>query len=570
MKLTDALSKTLIERGIDTAFGVQGGAAANIFHSLETSGINVIYTLHEQAASLAAASYARASGKIGCVVVTSGPGGTNTLTGVLGAWQDSVPCIYISGGVRSPHLSYGKNVRQVGTQEAPIVDIVKPITKYSKVIRGSGNFCMEINKAIDISMENRSGPVWIDIPLDVQLLQLSEVKYNQSSNPLNYFSGELEKYKYVIDYLNKSDYPLMILGNGIHQSTMVEEIRNFISNNSVPFVTTWTGQDLFTTKNILNLGVIGMSGQKGANQAVFFADLLLCVGTHLSIPQTTTLIETFAPQAKKIIVDIDSEEIRNCNVKFDLSINANLRSFIPWLNKQEIPKNKWDSNIKSKFKDLNWYEPKKQNGVNSFVYNKHLTSLAPPKSCFIVDGGGTIAYTGFQSTQITHYEQRIIGSSSMSSMGTGLAETVGVFATKKFEKLFCIIGDGSFAMNIQDLQTISSLKIPVVISVINNNGYLAIRQTQDGFMGSKYYGTHPDWGLKLPDTEQISKAFDVEYIRLENPNAINDVSEILLTKRKPIVCEVIVDQDQDILFQQKYKDMGEGVSIPQPLSDMYP
>ena len=564
MKLTDIIPIVLSKNNVSHAFGLQGGAVVHIFDSIERNNISVTYTLHEQAASLAAISYARING-FGCCVTTTGPGSTNALTGLLGAWNDSIPVLFVSGQVRSNHVSYGKNVRQVGTQEAPICEIVKPITKLAKFIDSPENFQLEIENAVKVAKEGRPGPVWIDIPLEYQWM---DVPYNEESiiqkkteKLLN-----LDEYKYL---LKESTKPLLVLGNGIHLSRTESLCKEYIESSQIPFVCNWTSQDLFVNSHPLNLGVIGMSGQKGANKAVFEADLIICLGTHLSIPHTTTLYKDYAGQAKKILINIDKDQINNLNIDFDTIIHSELNVFFT----EAISQIKEKKNIlldTKKYKNLNWYFIDQAKFPNSNVWNRQLTSKAPSKSCFIVDGGGTALYTGFQSTYISSDDQRIICSSGMSSMGTGLAETIGAFFTHKFTNYYCIIGDGSFFMNVQDLHTISQHKIPVIISVINNNGYLAIRHTQSEFQDKRFFGTHPEWGLTMPILEKIANGFDIPYRKMDQPDKMSGMISELMSIQGPVVCEVVTDPNQEALFKQKYLKNSDGSFSPMSLQDMYP
>ena len=304
MKLTDALAKVLKENKVKNVFGLQGGAVVHIFDSLEKNKIKVTYNHHEESAALGAVANAKISNNIGCVVVTTGPASTNAITGLLAAWQDSVPCLFISGQARSGHTSYGKKVRQVGTQEVNICDIVKPITKYCKFIRNKNFFLSELKKAIFIARSGRPGPVWLDVPLDIQW---SKINFKKSKT-IKIKNIEKIKYKEKIlfnQFLKKSKKPLFILGYGLRSETILnKKIKAIFKKYQIPFVTTWNAADLFSTTHKLNLGIIGMSGQRGANKAVFSADLLICLGTHLSIPHTTTLYKEYAPKAKKIIINI--------------------------------------------------------------------------------------------------------------------------------------------------------------------------------------------------------------------------------------------------------------------------
>ena len=321
MKTTDLLATILKKNNLKSAFGLQGGAVVHIFDSLIKKKIDVTFTHHEQSAALAAVSYAKSVNGIGCAVVTTGPGSTNAITGLLAAWQDSIPVIFISGQARANHTSYNKKVRQVGTQETNICDIVRPITKYSTFLDNIENFQNEVDKAIKIAISGRPGPVWIDIALDIQWQKIKKIRKikkiikNHSLKNIKKQNNQINK---SVQLLNNSKNPLLVFGYGVVLSGInKEQIKKILKNKSIPCVLTWNTADLLPTDNKFNLGIIGMSGQRGANKAVFNSDLIVCVGNHLSIPHTTTLYKNFAPKAKKIIVNIDEDQLKNLNVKFD-------------------------------------------------------------------------------------------------------------------------------------------------------------------------------------------------------------------------------------------------------------
>ena len=568
MKLTDTFAILLKKFNVKHVFGLQGGAVVHFFDSLERKKIKVTYTNHEQSAALAGVSYAKTTQNIGCVIVTTGPGSTNAITGLLAAWQDSVPCLFISGQARSNHVSYGKKVRQVGTQETNICDIVRPITKYTKFIKKKETFVNEVLKAVNIAKSGRPGPVWLDVALEIQWgdirfneLKISLNKKRIKKNNISVFNKSLKLFK-------KAKKPLLILGFGLRSSLKNNlNLAKLINKCKIPFVTTWNGADLFPSTYPYNLGIIGMSGLRGANKSAFESDLLVCLGTHLSIPHTTTLYENYAPRAKKIIVNIDKVQLKNLNVKFNLKINDDVNNFVDWLSKKNIGPYKW-KNI-NKFKKMNFYLPKKTKYPNSNVFIRELTRQNKDKTCVVVDGGGTALYSGFQSSIIKPYD-RIICSSSMSAMGTGLAETIGAWKSKKFKKIICIIGDGSFLMNIQDLQTIAQDKINASIILINNNGYLAIRHTQKEFLKGKYFGTHPDGNLTFPSFRKVTKAFNINYIAVKTSNDIQKAINFIKKSKKPNICEVFVSDDQPPFFKQGYQTNEDGTFTPQPLSEMYP
>ena len=568
MKVTDLIANVLKKNDINYVFGLQGGAVVHIFDSFAKNKIDITYTHHEESAALAAVANAKTTNQTGCAVVTTGPGTTNAITGLLAAWQDSVPVIFISGQARSTHTSYNKKVRQVGTQEVNICDIVRPITKYTKFIDNKKNVFKEITKALKIAKSGRPGPVWLDLALEIQWQDIkidkSKIKYIKKEKHINLAKTTKE----AIKKINYSKKPLFVIGAGVKSAGLkVSELKKFFLKNKIPFVLTWNTIDFFETSLNENLGVIGMSGLRGANKAIFNCDLIISIGNHLPIPQTTTLYNSYAPQAKKIIVNIDKDQIKNLTVKFDLKINMDAKLFFNQIEKKIIPKkNNWYSS----FKELNWYEPKKSKFINPNRFIRQLSDSLANESAIIIDGGGTALYAGFQSI-IIKKKTRVICSSSISSMGTGLAETIGVHSSRKFEKLVCIIGDGSFLMNSQDLQTIAQKKINVVIVLVNNKGYLAIRHTQKEFLKAKYLGTSaPD--ITFPNFEKLSKAYDLKYIKIKKDND-TDINETIKKINKingPIVCELFTDPDSQSLFKQGYKRIENGTFAPMDLSEMFP
>tara|TARA_B100000989_G_scaffold17639_1_gene11629 strand:- start:3535 stop:5268 length:1734 start_codon:yes stop_codon:yes gene_type:complete len=566
MKVTDLIAKLLKQNKIDHAFGLQGGAVVHIFDSLIKNKINITFTHHEESAALAAVSNAKAKQQIGCAVVTTGPGTTNAITGLLSSWQDSVPVIFISGQARSNHTSYNKKVRQVGTQEVNICDIVRPITKYTKFIKDKETVIDEFNKAITIAKSGRPGPVWLDLALEVQW---QDVKINKNKiklikqRKLKFSSNNVQQ---SIKEINSSVRPIFILGAGIKSSGInINELKKFFSKNKIPFVLTWNTIDLFETKLRENLGIIGMSGLRGANKAVFESDLIICLGNHLPIPQTTTLYNSYAPNSKKIIINIDKYQLKNLNVSFDYKLNLDAKFFFNKIkNKIKIKKSNWYID----YKNLNWYEPKKDKFVNPNRFLKRLSHEINDKTGYIIDGGGTALYAGFQSIEVKK-NTNIICSSSISSMGTGLAETIGADASKKFERLICIIGDGSFLMNSQDLQTISQKKINVIIVLVNNKGYLAIRHTQKEFLNKKYYGTKsPD--ITFPNFKNLSKAYNINYLKVKNEKKLDLIIKKIRKLKGPIICELCTNPDSQSLFKQGYKTNKDGTFSPMELSEMYP
>ena len=340
---------------------------------------------------------------------------------------------------------------------------------------------------------------------------------------------------------------MLVLGYGVRLSNLQNNLYKIIKKKKIPFVSTWNGLDIFPTKDNYNLGVIGIYGAQGANKALHDSDLIICLGTRMAIPHTGTLFKEFSPLSKKIIVNNDKHELNNLNVKFDLKVHAELSQVVNLF--KNIKKFKSWNLIR--YKNLNWNNQKKGTKPNSKVLVKLITSIPIYSKCIITDGSGNALYTTYQCSDVKKRD-RIICSAAVSSMGAGLAETIGAGLSKKFKKIICIIGDGSIAMNIQDLQTIRDYNINCLILLINNNGYKAIRDSQKVFLNKKYYGAHPEWKLKLPNFEKISAAFGIKYFKIKNSfTSINKLKN-LLDYKKPLICEVFVDEDENILFKQNF------------------
>lgn len=582
MKVSDYIAQFLQAKGILYVFGLQGGAVVHLFDSIHrTPGLQAIYCHHEQCAALAAVSYSRVSGNIGAVIVTTGPGATNAITGLLAAWQDSIPCLFLSGQTRKEHTSYGRKVRQVGTQELNIVDVVRPITKHAKFIDSLDNLEEELERAYQISIGGRPGPVWLDIPVNLQWERFEP----KDVRPQPVKAGDALRTEFldVAALLATASKPLVIAGYGIRAGKAVDKFREFVAETELPFVTTWTAADFLPTDHPLNLGIVGMCGQRGANKAVHTADLLLVLGSHLSIPHTSTLFDQFAPDAKKVVVDIDPDELANLNIKVDLPIEADVNALFDWFkvshSGQHVPGAGWRESY-SVFKEMNTVDSglearsqhrsqHKAGRINSYVFNELMTRALPDDVCVVVDGGGTALYTGFQSTQIKG-RQRIVCSSGMSAMGTGLAESLGACLANRRRLTTCLIGDGSFLMNVQDLQTLAHHHLPVKVFVLNNGGYLAIRHTQAVFLEKRYVGTSLEGGLSFPKISRIAAAFEIPYFLVNSLAAASGVVEDMLNADGPSICEVMVPEDQEMLFKQGFARNKDGVFSPMSLAEMWP
>ncbi|MFC1496425.1 thiamine pyrophosphate-binding protein [Candidatus Margulisiibacteriota bacterium] len=562
MKLTDYVAEFLSRQGIKYVFGLTGGAAVHLFDSLDKNKkITPIYNHHEQAAALAAEAYARTTNNLGAAIVTTGPGGVNAITGLVAAWLDSIPCIFISGQTRKEHSSHNKKIRQLGSQEFDILSLVKPVSKYAVMIDDPKMIKYHLQKAVYVARSGRPGPVWIDLPLNLQWSEIMPERLKSFKPPAAQQSSG-PKIKKCFKLLKQARRPLVLAGHGIRLSHAEKEFKKFIKKSRIPFVSSWNAADLFPEGREYNLGVPGIFGQRGANLAVQNCDLLISIGSHLAIPLTGIQYASFARGAKIVMVDIDPVELAFKTVRVDLSICADAGQFLCRVQQKAHVNNVWQERC-AKYQAYNvmpaqWKKQKKY--VNPYVLVDFLYHKLGKDDQVVVDGGGTINQIAFQAFTGQKIG-RIIISAGICSMGTGLPESIGACFARGRKRTICLCGDGSMQLNIQELQTIAQHRLPVIIFVFNNSGYLAIRNTQDGFLKSNYTGSAAGGGLRLPDFKKVAKAYGIESVQIKNHKELAKKVKNVLSKTGPVVCEIMVSPKQEIIPRTGFN---------RPLEDMYP
>lgn len=580
MKLTDYMIDFLSKQGIKYVFGFTGGGVVHIFDSVDKNPhLKPVYCHHEQAAALAAVAYSRVTNNLGAAIVTTGPGGTNTITGVLSAWQDSIPCIFISGQARIEHTSHGKSLRQLGTQEFDILSVVKPITKYSAMVEDEKMIRYHLEKAVYFAKEGRPGPVWIDLPLNFQWASVDPGSLTTFISPKIHKSSflgtdVLVDYNKTYEFLLKAKRPLILAGYGIRLAHAENEFRKLIEELQVPFVSSWNASDYLPTDNGLYIGRIGIAGQRGANLAVQNCDLLLAIGSRLSIPLTGTLFKAFAREAKIIAVDIEKKELECKTVHVDLPIHCDAKYFLDTM--LIIPRDTakvidWRKKCEhyKKFNGIERIIKKREKYVNPYVFIDILSDELGHQDVIVVDGGGTNLYISFQAFKVKA-GQRLITSSAIASMGTGLPESIGACLANNKKRTICLTGDGSLQLNIQELQTIIHNKLPIKIFVMNNNGYLAIRHTQKAFLESNFTGSSPEGGLTIPNYQKVAKAYGIKSARIsKNIELLKGIRSVLHTEG-PVLCEIMVSPEQELIATQGFDRQEDGTFSPRPLEDMYP
>ena len=567
IKFSDYVFKYLSSKGIDTVFTVSGGAAAHLLDSLGKSNFNYICNNHEQACAMSAEGYARIANKPAVVLVTNGPGSTNTLTGVVGAYQDSIPMIVISGQVPCSQsmTSYPDlSLRQIGVQECNIIDIVSTVTKYSTKITDINSAAFILNAAYNLAISGRKGPVWLDIPIDIQNKYIEESYFDDPPPCKNYVYT-----KTLLQKLEQSKRPLIITGNGIHLSQTEEKFHEFLQKIKIPCVSTWTSKDLFNQEDPLFVGNFGIIGERAANYAIQNADLLLILGSRLSVLNTGYQSHLFAPQAYKIMVDIDENEIKKPSLSIDLPINTNLINFFKSMENIDCCEKKdWINSLLDLKKDLDIFkEPHIEDeiSVNSYRFIERLSEKIDDH--IVVTDMGT-SFTCTMQALRTNGKSRLFTSSACCSMGFGLPGAIGASLASN-KPIICIAGDGGFQMNIQELQTVITNKIPIKIFVLNNQGYLAITIMQDNLFDKNYVASENSSGVVSPNFCKIAEAYGLKTYKI-NCNDDLDLIDEVLSETGPVLCEINMNRNQLMIPRvQSEKDINGNI-VSNPLDKMYP
>ncbi len=575
IKLSDYIAKRLKEvHHVDHFFMVSGGGAMHLNDSL---GRYLSYTAnhHEQACAIAAEGYARINQRLAVVNVTTGPGGLNCLNGVFGQWTDSVPVLYISGQVKySTTMESCKNIhlRQLGDQEVDIISVVSPLTKYAKMVIDPTEIKYHLDRAIYEATSGRKGPVWLDIPMNVQSALIEEDDLKEFITPSK--SVYDLKINSVIEKLKTAKRPLLVCGHGIRLAGQKNELLSLLDNTDIPVVTTFNGVDLIPTEHKNFCGRIGTVGQRAGNFTLQNADLIIFLGTRNNIRQISYNWENFAKNAYKIVVDIDEEELDKPTIVPDLKICADLSDFIPKFSKlfPNLELSEWLRFCKNLVKKYSFENTKeyhsKDNIINVYDFIHKLSELM---SCgdILVAGNGSACVCTHQ-TFIIKENQRVFWNSGDASMGYDLPAAIGACYEANGRNVISLAGDGSIMMNIQELQTVLYNKLPLKIFIINNSGYSSIRQTQRNFFEGHMTGSGSDSGVSVPDFCKLAAGFGINAVKISSPEEMDSKIKDVLLHREPVICEVMVQKEYAFLPKLSAKKLDDGTMISPTLEDMFP
>jgi acetolactate synthase I/II/III large subunit len=581
VKLSDYVMRFVADQGVEHLFMLTGGGAMHLNDSAGgCPGLKFVCNLHEQACAVAAESYAKCRNGLGAALVTVGPGATNTITGLAGAWLDSTPVLFLSGQVKRADLKGDSGLRNRGVQEIDIVTLVQSITKYAVTVMDPSMIRFHLEKAIYLARSGRPGPVWIEIPLDVQAARVnpdSLLAYEPEAATRAGPTGGLDaKVRRTIDLLAEAERPLLLLGNGIRLSGALQEARELVERLRFPLGLTWPAMDFVPDDLPLLVGRPGSMAPRGANFALQNADFVLAIGARLDVVCTAFAPDRLARGAKKVMVDIDSAEIDKLQPHLELGILADagafLREMLRQLPSRPLPDiGPWADRCRrwKKAYPLVPSGTEPQEGPVSMYSFTRLLCEALPEGALVVPASSGNAVEIFLLAFRAKAGQRVFTTTGLGSMGFGVPACIGACLAQGGRPTVGIEGDGGFQMNAQELETIARLKLPIKLFVINNGGYGSILATQRAYF-HRLVGCTPESGLTFPGTLQLAAAYGLETFRIGNQGELGSGIQEVLDSAGPCVCEVMAIADEPRQPRVASYQKPDGSMASRPLEDMYP
>lgn len=583
VKLSDYVVDFIARQGVKHVFMLVGGGAMHLNDSVgRESRLRYVCNLHEQGCAIAADAYAQFTNDLGVALVTTGPGGTNTLTGLAAAWLDSTPCLFVSGQVKRADLVGGRGVRQMGFQEIDIISLARPITKYAVTVVEPETIRYHLEKAVFLSRHGRPGPVWVDIPLDVQAAMIDETRlatFAPREIVIQTDCEELvrEKAAQAIALLNQAERPVILAGNGVRLARGQPEFTDLIARLQIPVLLTWKAADFLPETHPLFAGRPGASGQRGANFTQQNADFILVLGARLDFGQLAYRHQNFARAARKVMVDADAAELRKMETPLDVAVHADARAFLLATLAQSdrlAPRDRtaWLARCKAWQARYPVLRPEywdEQGGVNQYVLTEVLGDEMTGDDLLVPGSSGACSEVTCQAFRIKA-GQRMLNSQGLGSMGFGVPAALGACLAAGGRRTVCIEGDGGFHMNLQELETVRRLNLPIKFFVLNNDGYGSIQATQKNYFQSRFVGSHADSGLTLPDTIKVATAYGLATATIDNHTHIRERVRQVLSQPGPVVCEVRISPSQTTAPRVTSKQRADGTMVTAPMEDMWP
>jgi acetolactate synthase-1/2/3 large subunit len=585
MKLSDYVVDVIAGTGVKHVFMLAGGGAMHLNDSLGRSKrLEYVCNLHEQACAIAAEAYGQYTNNLGVCMVTTGPGSTNTLTGVAAGWMDSTPMLVISGQVKRADLCHGRGIRQMGFQEINIVPIVESITKYAVTITDPDSVRYHMEKAIWLAQNSRPGPSWIDIPLDVQATNINpeeQASFSPDDDNLiksedqNFLTTQVGK---ALELLSKSKKPIILVGNGVRLAKAEEKLYELVKKMNIPVLTTWKALDLFEEEDPLFIGRPGAVGQRAANIAQQKSDWLLMLGARMDMGQTAYMHKYLAREAIKIMVDVDKYEISKMKTTIDVPITSDAGAFIDEMLLQLVSINIKQGNFEAwRIKCHDWKNKfpvvlpeywEYDDGVSLYALVEALSEVVMPGDLFVPGSSGACSEVSMQAFK-SQKGVRVFNSEGMGPMGFGISGAIGGCIASGGKRTVCIDGDGGFAMNTQELETVSRLNLPITFFVLDNDGYASIRSTQKAYFEGRYYASSSEGGLTLPKIEKIADAYGIHFMEMKKSTDIRKKVKKSLTFGKPVICRVKVSEKQVTAPRVTSRQAEDGSMETAPMEEMW-
>jgi acetolactate synthase I/II/III large subunit len=579
-RVADYIADFIEKIGVKNVFLLPGGGAMHLVDAVgKNRQIEVVACLHEQAAAISAEAYSRISENIGVAMVTTGPGATNAITAVAGAWIESVPLMIISGQCKRSDMLRDSPLRQKGVQEVNIVKMVKSITKFSKIVENPLEIRSVMEEAYHIAKDGRAGPVWIDVPLDVQgapvsLDELPAWKNNNISNEVKEVPNHV--IKDIQNLISNADRPLILAGHGIRLANAAELFKEWVEELGVPVVSTWNALDLLPFDHPLYVGRPGVVALRGPNFAVQNCDLLISIGCRLDNIITAYDSKGFARDAKKIVIDVDSNEISKLEMDIEISVVSDAGRFIDKINTTKISTSpllqEWQETCndwKIRY-GINDGKPFPIKGEISHYHLANSLSENIPENTLISTGSSGLAVEAFYTVFRNKSGQRVFLTSGLGAMGYGLPSAIGACFANIKKPMVAIESDGSLQLNIQELATVRAFNLPIVLVVMNNDGYASIRNTQRNYFKERYVGTGPESGLVLPDLEKLSFTYNIKFKKVSDAAELDTTLKKCMESIQPLIIDVRLVRNEVLLPKVSALPQKDGSIYSMPLEDMTP
>lgn len=583
IRVADYIAQTLAAHGIEHVFLVTGGGAMHLNDAFgRCAGMEYIACHHEQACAIAAESYFRLTGRMAAVNVTTGPGGINALNGVYGAFVDSLAMVVVSGQVRYDTTvhSTGLPLRQLGDQEVDIVAMAAPVTKYAVMVIDPQSIRFHLEKALHLALHGRPGPVWIDVPMNVQGALVDPdvlTPYDPAEDASQIPPIDLrDQIILALQHLQRAQRPVLLAGTGVRIAGAQNLLLDAAERLGIPLVTAWNAHDLVPDDHPCYAGRPGSVGDRAGNFAVQNADYLLVVGCRLNIRQIGYNWRAWARSAYKVVVDIDPLELRKPTLSVDLPIHGDARNFLATLLRMAT-----NTPPPAHRKYLDWCQVRQKkypvvkpeywdtkDAVNPYCFVQALYEQLP-EGQVVVTGDGTACVTTFQAARIRK-DQRLYTNSGCASMGYDLPAAIGACLANRRQRIVCIAGDGSIQMNLQELQTLATHRLPIPVFILNNQGYHSIRQTQKSYFPDNPVGCGRESGLGFPNFERLASAYELPFRRIHSHDELADGIRNSLEEPGPSLCEVMLDLDQPFAPKLASRRLADGRMVSAPLEDLFP